>query len=59
MEHSEAVGDAIAGARIYVDALGDHYEFCRPGSPILIEIATWLSVITKRGPELRGIASHV
>lgn len=42
MENSEAVGRTIAGSTQYVDDNGDHYEFCRAGSPTLERIAEYL-----------------
>jgi pimeloyl-ACP methyl ester carboxylesterase len=43
MENSEAVGQTIAGSTKYVDDNGDHYEFCRAGSPTLDRIAEYLN----------------
>jgi len=40
---SEAVADAIPGSRRWVDDGGDHYAFCRAGSPTLAAIMTQLA----------------
>lgn len=41
-EHSEAIRDAIPGARDFFDDKGDHYEFCRVGSGTLDRIGAIL-----------------
>jgi pimeloyl-ACP methyl ester carboxylesterase len=45
MENSEAVGEAVSGAKKFVDDHGNHYEFCRAGSPTLDEIGAHLAAI--------------
>ncbi len=43
MENSEAVGDSIPRSKKFIDDRGDHYEFCRAGSPTLDEIGAYLA----------------
>jgi pimeloyl-ACP methyl ester carboxylesterase len=43
MENSAAVAAAIPGSKTFVDPAGDHYEFCRAGSPILAALASYLA----------------
>ncbi|HEX8735995.1 MAG TPA: alpha/beta hydrolase [Pyrinomonadaceae bacterium] len=45
MENSEAVGEAVSGAKKFIDDHGNHYEFCRAGSPTLDEIDAHLAGI--------------
>ena len=55
MENSQAVAAAIPGTSMFVDPIGDHYEFCRHGSAILAEISSYLSAkagSTAGGPAL-------
>ncbi|HEV3037451.1 MAG TPA: alpha/beta hydrolase [Candidatus Angelobacter sp.] len=42
-ENSDAVSDCIPGAKKFVDAKGDHYEFCRAGSLTLDVLSTHLA----------------
>ncbi len=49
MENSEAVGDAIAGSTKFVDDGGDHYAFCRAGSPTLEAVGAHLATILSGG----------
>jgi pimeloyl-ACP methyl ester carboxylesterase len=43
MENSEAVSGCIRGSKKHIDDNGDHYEFCRAGSPTLEEIGSYLA----------------
>ena len=42
MENSEAVAGAIGAVKTFVADEGDHYDFCRAGSPTLAEIGAHL-----------------
>ncbi len=56
MENSEAVHAGLPRATKFVDDRGDHYEFCREGSPTLKEIGAFLGART--GTDAIGAAHH-